>query len=97
MRLFAETLMTIVNGEITQLFSRRGLASRDDYTQRIYAKTASMFELATAAAAMLSPVDDDEVEAMRRFGYQIGMAFQIVDDVLDFTASRRLSESLWGK
>jgi geranylgeranyl pyrophosphate synthase len=88
MRLFAETLMTIVNGEITQLFSSRGLASREDYTQRIYAKTASMFELATAAAALLSPVDEEEVEAMRKFGYQIGMAFQIVDDVLDFTGEQ---------
>jgi geranylgeranyl pyrophosphate synthase len=88
MRLFAETLMTIVNGEITQLFSARGLVSREDYDKRIYAKTASLFELATSAPAMLSPVDEEEVETMRRFGYQIGMAFQIVDDVLDFTGEQ---------
>ncbi len=63
MRLFSETLATIVSGEITQLFSSHGLASREDYFQRIYAKTASMFELATAASAMLSPVD---AEGIRR-------------------------------
>jgi geranylgeranyl pyrophosphate synthase len=88
MRLFSQTLATIVNGELTQLFASRGLASRDDYFQRIYAKTASMFELATAAAAMLSPADSFLVEEMRQFGYDIGMAFQIVDDVLDFTAEQ---------
>lgn len=88
MQLFAETLATIVNGEITQLFSSRGLVSKDDYLQRIHAKTASMFELATAAAALLSPVDHGMVEDFRTFGYDIGMAFQIVDDVLDFTGEQ---------
>jgi len=88
MHLFAETLATIVNGEITQLFSSRGLASREDYYNRIYAKTASLFELATKAAAMLSPVDEQVVEKARAFGYNIGVAFQIVDDVLDFTGEQ---------
>lgn len=88
MRLFAETLATIVNGEITQMFTSRGLASRENYDKRIYAKTASMFELAAAAAAMLSPVDEAVTENMRCFGYSIGMAFQIVDDVLDFTGEQ---------
>ena len=88
MKLFAETLAIIVNGEITQMFSSRGVASREDYEGRIYAKTASMFELATAASALLSPVDEQVCQRMRSFGYQIGMAFQIVDDVLDFTGEQ---------
>jgi geranylgeranyl pyrophosphate synthase len=88
MRLFADTLAIIVSGEITQMFSSHGVAVRDNYEQRIYAKTASMFELATAAAAMLSPVDDDAIHTIRQFGYEIGMAFQIVDDILDFTGEQ---------
>lgn len=88
MRLFAETLATIVNGELTQMFSSRGLVSRDDYYNRIYAKTASMFELATAAATLLSPVGPEIRQAARQFGYDIGMAFQIVDDILDFTGEQ---------
>lgn len=88
MHLFAETLATIVNGEITQLFTSRGVASKDDYLRRIYAKTASMFELATAAAALLSPADMVLVAQIRTFGYDIGMAFQIVDDILDFTGEQ---------
>ena len=90
MRLFAETLAIIVDGEITQMFSSQGLASREDYYQRIYAKTASMFELAATAAAMLSPVDKTVERAMHRFGYEIGMAFQIVDDILDFTGEQEM-------
>lgn len=88
MQIFAETLATIVNGEVTQLFTSRGVASRDDYYHRIYAKTASMFVLATRAAAILSPVDDEVVEAVHQYGYEVGMAFQIVDDILDFTGEQ---------
>jgi geranylgeranyl pyrophosphate synthase len=88
MRLFSETLATIVNGELTQMFKSRGLVSRDDYYRRIHAKTASMFELATTAATVLSPVDRSVLSSARQFGKDIGMAFQIVDDVLDFTGEQ---------
>jgi geranylgeranyl pyrophosphate synthase len=88
MDMFAEALTTIVGGEINQHFISKGLASREDYYRRIYAKTASMFELAAGAAALLAPVDEDTREAARRFGYEIGMAFQIMDDILDFTAAQ---------
>jgi geranylgeranyl pyrophosphate synthase len=88
MKLFAETLATIVNGELTQLFTSRGLINRKNYYQRIYAKTASLFEMSTRAAAMLSPVDSETVESLRNFGYETGMAFQIVDDILDFTGDQ---------
>ena len=88
MKLFSETLATIVNGELTQMFTSRGLISRDNYYKRIYAKTASLFEMTSRAAAMVSPVDEAVVESMRDFGYQIGMAFQIVDDILDFNGEQ---------
>ncbi|NWF63291.1 MAG: polyprenyl synthetase family protein [Chloroflexi bacterium] len=88
MKLFSETLAIIVNGELTQMFTSRGLISRDNYYKRIYAKTASLFEMTARAAAMVSPASDDAIEAMRDFGYQIGMAFQIVDDILDFNGDQ---------
>lgn len=84
MSLFAKTLGTIVNGEITQLFTSRCQSSREDYYQRIYAKTASLFEAAVICAALISPVGPDQVEWVHQYGYNIGMAFQIVDDVFDF-------------
>jgi len=88
MKLFSETLATIVNGELTQMFTSRGLINRENYYKRIYAKTASLFEMTSRAAAMVSPVDETVIEAMRDFGYQIGMAFQIVDDILDFNGEQ---------
>jgi geranylgeranyl pyrophosphate synthase len=88
MKLFAETLAVIVNGELTQLFAARGVISRENYYKRIYAKTASLLEMTTCAAAMISPISETTVEAMRQFGYHLGMAFQIVDDVLDFTGEQ---------
>jgi geranylgeranyl pyrophosphate synthase len=88
MRLFADTLAKIVDGEITQLFDKRMLGNREAYYRRIHAKTASMFELATGAAALLSPVNDEFGERLCHYGYDIGMAFQIVDDVLDFTGEQ---------
>lgn len=87
MQLFADTLATIVNGEITQMFSYHGRSNREEYFSRIYAKTASMFELATSAAAVLSPLYEQTIDSVRSYGYDIGMAFQIIDDVLDFTGS----------
>jgi len=86
MKLFAHTLTTIVNGEITQHFNTRCLVDRKQYYERIYAKTASLFETSTACPALISPIPQSCVEGIRRFGYEIGMAFQIVDDILDFTA-----------
>ncbi len=88
MRLFAETLAIIVNGELTQLFSDRGSIDRQNYYRRIYAKTAALFEMTSRSAAMLSQAEDDTVEAMRAFGYKLGMAFQIMDDILDFSGDQ---------
>src|SRR4030066_187875 len=88
MKIFAETLATIVNGEITQLFSSKWVANREDYYQRIYAKTASLFEASTTTAAILSHARDQVVQDVKQFGYEIGMAFQIIDDILDFTSEQ---------
>ncbi len=88
MQVFATTLTTIVSGEITQLFTSRGSVNREDYYQRIHAKTASLFEAAARTAAMISTDDEDIIAAMQGFGYGVGMAFQVVDDILDFTGDQ---------
>jgi geranylgeranyl pyrophosphate synthase len=88
MKLFAETLTIIVNGELTQLFSARGIVDRKNYYDRIYAKTASLFEMSALAATMIATEDEDVRKTMKTFGYETGMAFQIMDDVLDFTGEQ---------
>ena len=88
MKLFADTLATIVNGELTQMFSARGVIERQNYYQRIYAKTASLFEMSSLAACMVATEDEEMRASMKAFGYEVGMAFQIVDDILDFTGEQ---------
>jgi len=85
MQIFARTLMTIVTGELGQMLDDGRPVSRQAYERRIYAKTASMFELATEAAGVLIRAPEDQIGVLRDFGRDLGMAFQIVDDVLDFT------------
>lgn len=83
--IFSDTLRVIVDGELNQLLDRfRYDQPRENYTQRIYAKTASLFCAATEGAALLAGMDAAQVEAMRTYGYSLGMGFQIVDDILDF-------------
>jgi geranylgeranyl pyrophosphate synthase len=88
MKHFADTLATIVNGELTQMFTARGVIDRENYYQRIYAKTGSLFEMASLAASMLATEDEQVRSSMKTFGYEVGMAFQIVDDILDFTGEQ---------
>jgi geranylgeranyl pyrophosphate synthase len=70
------------------MFSARGVIDRENYYQRIYAKTASLFEMAALAAAMVASEEEEMLAAMKAFGYEVGMAFQIVDDILDFTGDQ---------
>lgn len=88
MKLFAETLATIVNGELTQLFASKGFVSRENYFERIYAKTGSLIKMCSQSAAMISPTGPETLAAMENYGYHLGLAFQIVDDILDFTGDQ---------
>jgi geranylgeranyl pyrophosphate synthase len=87
-KLFSQTLTIIVNGELTQLFNTRFLLDREEYYRRIYAKTASLFETSTTSAGLISGTDSITLDAVRSYGYEIGMAFQIIDDILDFTGEQ---------
>jgi geranylgeranyl pyrophosphate synthase len=86
MSIFSETLGVIVAGELRQQFTdwaRR--STREDYYPRIYAKTASMFVLAATATGVVSNASEDQITALGEYGRNFGLAFQIVDDILDFT------------
>jgi geranylgeranyl pyrophosphate synthase len=89
MSIFADTLSTLVGGELRQMFTDWGLRStRDDYYRRIYAKTASLYVLAATTAGVISDADDAQFRALLDYGRDFGIAFQIVDDVLDFTGEQ---------
>ncbi|TAK33038.1 MAG: polyprenyl synthetase family protein [Chloroflexota bacterium] len=84
-RLFADTLMLICDGELRQRFSAyQWQQSLDDYYKRIEGKTARLFRGATESGAILSNAPEEVVQALSAYGHQVGMAFQIIDDILDF-------------
>ena len=85
-RLFALALMKMTNGELDQ-DSAAFDVGRDvqHYLWRIGGKTAALFGHSTQGGALLAGCGEGQVEALRSYGYNLGMAFQIVDDILDFT------------
>jgi octaprenyl-diphosphate synthase len=89
-RLFSRTVITIARGEIGQ-----DMAAYDtrqtvrQYLQRIAGKTASLFAAACQGGALLTEASKDRVEALKDYGYNLGMAFQIVDDILDFVGDEQ--------
>ncbi len=89
MKIFARTLTILVNGEINQMFNSKGVASRSDYFKRIYSKTASVFEAAAEAAAVAGGATETEINLFATYGREVGSAFQIIDDILDFTGDEQ--------
>jgi len=86
-RLFAQTLMALCTGELEESFSSFDQnQTRQSYLRRIGNKTASLFSMATESGGIVSEASEEEIQALRSYGYNLGMAFQIVDDILDFTA-----------
>ncbi|MCL4875908.1 MAG: polyprenyl synthetase family protein [Anaerolineae bacterium] len=86
-KLFADTLVKICQGEILQARTRWVLPDYDVYIERIYGKTAALFEAAAVSAALIGDATDAQIAAMARYGRNLGLAFQIVDDALDFVST----------
>lgn len=85
---FANCLGSICDGQLREIFAaRRADVSLDDYQRRIYGKTAALFAGSAEIGAILGDATDKEIDALRRYGGHLGMAFQIVDDVLDLRES----------
>jgi len=82
MRVYDETCLALCEGQYLDIsFERRDEVSVDAYLEMIGKKTAALLGAAVQAGAILATDDDDVVEAYRRFGYDLGMAFQMADDV----------------
>ncbi len=89
-KLFSQTLAIISSGEISQFRGAYNLEmSRENYFPRIASKTASLFALATESGAILSQAPEQAVAVLRDYGHNLGIAFQIVDDILDFISDEK--------
>lgn len=84
-RRFAETIMELSTGELSEMDDAFNTSlTMDQYLDRIYNKTASLFTTAGESGAVLSGAPEDVVAALRSYARALGMAFQMVDDILDF-------------
>lgn len=82
---FAETIMELSSGELQEMAeSYSPDQSMNGYLDRIYNKTASLFTTAAESGAILSGAPEECCQALRNYGHNLGMAFQVVDDILDF-------------
>ena len=88
MGVISNATTVIAEGEVLQLLNSRNPDTTEDaYMQVILGKTAMLFEAATEVGALLADASDKERVAMRDYGRHIGIAFQLIDDVMDYKST----------
>jgi octaprenyl-diphosphate synthase len=85
-----ELTQQMVEGELLQMEKLGRLITLDEHFDLIFRKTACLFSVCMRLGAILGGVSTDQEEALGIYGHDLGMAFQIVDDVLDLTASEEV-------
>ena len=87
MQILAHTTNTIAEGEVLQLLNCHDPdVTEEQYFKVIYGKTAKLLEAAARLGAVLNSADPAIEEALARYGVHLGTAFQLIDDVLDYTS-----------
>ena len=93
LRTFSKTLSDLTEGEMLQM--EKAITrdtTQEDYIRIIYCKTASLFESAARGGAISAGVDDAVEDVLGEFGRNLGIAFQIKDDILDYLPSDKLGK-----
>jgi geranylgeranyl pyrophosphate synthase len=91
MDVFVRATATICKGEVRQIFSAGDYdQSQDDYYRQIDSKTASLFAAASECSGILAGLEPVAVTRLREYGHSLGVAFQIADDILDFTGDEKV-------
>jgi octaprenyl-diphosphate synthase len=80
----------MVEGELLQMETLGRAVNEQEYNDLIYRKTACLFEVSMRLGSVLANVNGEAEEQMGEYGHALGMAFQIVDDVLDLTATEEV-------
>lgn len=92
-KIFSKTLSSLAEGEMLQLQKAETAdTSMEDYLRIIYCKTASLFEASCESGAISVGASQQEVEAVRKYAYALGVAFQIKDDILDYSGDDALGK-----
>ena len=86
--ILANASATIAEGEVLQLTAAQDLATTEAiYLQVVRGKTAALFSAATEVGGVIAAAPEDHIRALHTYGDALGIAFQIVDDLLDYTGS----------
>lgn len=86
MQILADATNVIAEGEVLQLLNMHDPdVSEERYTQVIRSKTAKLFEAAAQLGALIAGASEEEIEAAAEYGRSLGTAFQLIDDVLDYS------------
>ena len=94
-KIFSKTLSDLAEGEMLQLQkAQKGDTDMDDYLRIIYNKTASLFEAACLSAAVSVGASAEKEEAARAYSHALGLAFQIKDDILDYSGTESVGKPL---
>ena len=88
--LLIELTQQMVEGELLQIEKLGKSITLEEHFDLIYRKTACLFSTCMLLGGVLSGVSEQQLESLRTYGKNVGMAFQIVDDVLDLTASEEV-------
>ncbi|WP_320674422.1 solanesyl diphosphate synthase [Prochlorococcus sp. MIT 1341] len=89
-KLLSRVIMDLADGEVKQgLYRYDSGQSFENYLEKSYCKTASLIANSAQAAGVLSNQSEDRLQLLHHFGRQLGLAFQVVDDILDFTGSEK--------
>lgn len=88
MEIFAKSTHFIAEGEILQMINRKNPDTTEEYYfDVIHRKTAKLFEVSSQFGAMISTENERDIHALRDYGKHIGMAYQLIDDALDYAQS----------
>ena len=94
-KIFSKTLSDLAEGEMLQLQkAQSGDTSEDDYLRIIYSKTASLFEAACVSAAISVNASEECLKAAKDYAVALGIAFQIKDDILDYSGTESVGKPL---
>ena len=94
-KIFSKTLSDLAEGEMLQLQkAQNGDTSEEDYLRIIYSKTASLFEAACVSAAISVNASEEFKKAAKDYAVALGIAFQIKDDILDYSGTESVGKPL---
>jgi len=90
LKLINDTTLRMIEGQVLELMHTHDWnLDKERYMDIIVAKTAELMSAACASGAIMADIDEEKVDQLAQFGLNLGIAFQLMDDILDYTSSEK--------